>query len=700
MKKLYLKVKKPSLILVMSLILIVSISVIVLVSPSPPLSYRFEGVETQLTTDISDQFDPSISGDIIVYTDRRSGDANIYMYNISSNVEKKISVNGGDQFFNDNSDNVVVYTEYESGNAEIVMYDIESGDTTPLNDHPANQLRPAISGNLVVFEDDRNGDYDIYMVDINTLTETRITDDPSHQGNPDIKGSVIVWEDYRNGNPDIYMLNLDTNTITQVTDDPARDIEPSIDGDIISFGSNRVDVGDIYYFEISTERMHPIPSSGYQRNPAVSGDYIAYENYAGGDADIWIYSISIGVSEKATDNPAEQNLHDLSGNRLVYTDSRNDNLDIYLFEFIFEEEGEPDIEVSPLKYNFGELKVGSSISTIVTISNVGDLDLTVSDIAFQVGSSNDFSITQLELLDQVNDFTTGISYGCGGAGHLYQSFIPSNSYLSAIDLLFRAGGEFPADGYHTTIKILYDNPNGELLGETTVFVPGPISGGTELMVHFAFSEPILLIPGETYIIEWITPPEGGIVLTWMGADTNPYPNGNAFGCTGLPILDQDNTFITYTPPPSLPIKVSPNGILYVEITFSPSFMGLCSGVLEIISNDPDESIVEVQFTGVGDGVQDAVDEINEFIQDLPEDAFINNANERKSAFVEKLQEVIKLINAGNYVEAILKLKHDIRPKCDGSLGGNPYNDWITDPKAQQKLCEMIDALIAYLESLI
>ncbi len=53
-----------------------------------------------------------------------------------------------------------------------------------------------------------------------------------------------------------------------------------------------------------------------------------------------------------------------------------------------------------------------------------------------------------------------------------------------------------------------------------------------------------------------------------------------------------------------------------------------------------------------------------------------------------------------YEEAIDKLKHDIRPKCDGSLGGNPRNDWITDPETQQELCAMIDALIAFLEMLI
>ena len=43
---------------------------------------------------------------------------------------------------------------------------------------------------------------------------------------------------------------------------------------------------------------------------------------------------------------------------------------------------------------------------------------------------------------------------------------------------------------------------------------------------------------------------------------------------------------------------------------------------------------------------------------------------------------------------------DIRSKCDGSVDGNPKNDWITDPATQAELCEMIDQMVAYLETLL
>ena len=59
-----------------------------------------------------------------------------------------------------------------------------------------------------------------------------------------------------------------------------------------------------------------------------------------------------------------------------------------------------------------------------------------------------------------------------------------------------------------------------------------------------------------------------------------------------------------------------------------------------------------------------------------------------------------MLDAGNYQGAIKKLQNDIRAKTDGDIDGNPKNDWITNPEAQQEICNMIDDLIAYLQTLL
>ena len=95
---------------------------------------------------------------------------------------------------------------------------------------------------------------------------------------------------------------------------------------------------------------------------------------------------------------------------------------------------------------------------------------------------------------------------------------------------------------------------------------------------------------------------------------------------------------------------------------------------------------------------EALTTLDAYIQDLPDAAFKGPASQRKNAFSQKLAEVSALIAAGKMPEAIDKLQHDIRAKMDGSVGGNPKNDWITDPEAQSYLTIRIDALIAYLSS--
>jgi hypothetical protein len=95
----------------------------------------------------------------------------------------------------------------------------------------------------------------------------------------------------------------------------------------------------------------------------------------------------------------------------------------------------------------------------------------------------------------------------------------------------------------------------------------------------------------------------------------------------------------------------------------------------------------------------SVPDIDAYIQALPDGAFEGDPAQRKNALANKLAAVAELIADCKHAEAIDKLAHDLRAKMDGALGGNPTNDWITDPQAQADLCAMIDALIAHIETL-
>ena len=115
--------------------------------------------------------------------------------------------------------------------------------------------------------------------------------------------------------------------------------------------------------------------------------------------------------------------------------------------------------------------------------------------------------------------------------------------------------------------------------------------------------------------------------------------------------------------------------------------------------DDDDGIGTDTSTVTIISAEEAIPIVDEYIQDLPDDAFKNNPDQRKNVFSKKLDDVIELIDAGEHQKAIDKLQHE-RAKADGYVDGNPKNDWITDPGAQQEICTMIDDLIAYLETLL
>jgi beta propeller repeat protein len=136
------------------------------ISVGPPSSYEWE---------------PAISGDYIVWSDERTGDKNIFLYNIATGVEQQLS----------------------------------SG--------PAYEERPAVSGHYVVWQDDRfildgNG-IDIVLHDLDTGISTRIANETGDQTNPSIDGDLVVWQDGRNGafTDNIYLYSISSATETQVS---------------------------------------------------------------------------------------------------------------------------------------------------------------------------------------------------------------------------------------------------------------------------------------------------------------------------------------------------------------------------------------------------------------------------------------------------------------------------------------------------
>jgi len=105
---------------------------------------------------------------------------------------------------------------------------------------------------------------------------------------------------------------------------------------------------------------------------------------------------------------------------------------------------------------------------------------------------------------------------------------------------------------------------------------------------------------------------------------------------------------------------------------------------------PDAELLSIEVDTLGKSM--------ETIEELPDAAFDKNPGQRRNSLLNKLGAVENQVAEGNYQDAINKLQNDVRVKMDGSVGGNPKNDWITDPGAQAELTALIDRLVSILQS--
>jgi hypothetical protein len=99
------------------------------------------------------------------------------------------------------------------------------------------------------------------------------------------------------------------------------------------------------------------------------------------------------------------------------------------------------------------------------------------------------------------------------------------------------------------------------------------------------------------------------------------------------------------------------------------------------------------------GAEETTQSIQDTIQELPDEIFTGKADRRRNALNRIFEAIQDQLADEDYRGAIENLLHNVRAKMDGRIDGTRRNDWIISDD-QALLCEMIDALVAYLETLI
>jgi len=299
-------------------------------APSASGATGFTWTESVVTVASGDQFDPSIGPPYVTYTDTSGGTADVRYWDMTTGMSHPVAAGPGDQQLSDVFGSLVVYSgSGDGGPADIFSYDITTGNTTQLTASATDQINPAVSSQLVVYEDYSSGLADICRYSLLDST-TACLSKPGDQVLPAVTLASVVYIDFAAGSS-VVLWNT-TSGATQTLDTGAAS-PPDIDGSHVVYSLSASGGNNVATYDLASNTRKVLTLPGDQVNPHISGDWVSFEDLVSGVSHLGLWNYVTGEVEHPNVSPNAQFLSDISGHRVVYTDNRNGNLDVYMLEF-------------------------------------------------------------------------------------------------------------------------------------------------------------------------------------------------------------------------------------------------------------------------------------------------------------------------------------------------------------------------------
>jgi parallel beta-helix repeat protein len=177
-----------------------------------------------------------------------------------------------------------------------------------------------------------------------------------------------------------------------------------------------------------------------------------------------------------------------------------------------------------------------------------------------------------------NNFISNTTHAfvSGGSGNIFNKSAP-------------IGGNYWSD---------WTSPDGD--GDGFVDYPYVFAGGQDDL-PWVLEDGWLPTPVADIDVSPLTLDFGKVDLDTSSTATVTLSNEGSADLTvgAITLKAESSSDISITAAPTLPVSIEPLGTVNIAVTYTPSAIDLSSGVLEIVSDDPDEPVVEVVLEGAG-----------------------------------------------------------------------------------------------------
>jgi hypothetical protein len=181
-----------------------------------------------------------------------------------------------------------------------------------------------------------------------------------------------------------------------------------------------------------------------------------------------------------------------------------------------------------------------------------------------------------------------------------------------------------------------------------------------------------------------------------------YNTGNAnLTVQSLSVIQDEPVQFGFTPLQVIPVTLEPGAFIDVEIWFAPELEGQSVATLQIVSTDPDVSLVEITLSGEGLDLEITAEQQIRAILEVLEQGFLNGtiqgAGKGQSAFNKAFVFTQSLITAKRLIDAdydfyAATVLRDAARKCDGDNRGADFVTGPDVPVVHAMIVDLIDML--------